>query len=136
MQNSLESVYETLSFSCLPDGWYYSPVTNNEIQCFQITRQPANLPPVIISRLILIQNLLFADGASANRRFFRLHSIDEYKKSGVTYLAPNVCRAPGDKVYFIADPPHLLKTIRNEWYNSQSKKTHHLIVSHVLIIVL
>ena len=55
MQNSLESVYETLSFSCLPDGWYYSPVTNNEIQCFQITRQPANLPPVIISRLILIQ---------------------------------------------------------------------------------
>ena len=55
MQNSLESVYETLSFSCLPDGWYYSPVTNNEIQCFQITRQLANLPPVIISRLILIQ---------------------------------------------------------------------------------
>ena len=55
MQNSLESVYETLSFSCLPDGWYYSPVTNNEIQCFRITRQPANLPPVIISRLILIQ---------------------------------------------------------------------------------
>ena len=77
-----------------------------------------------------------ADGASANRRFFRLHSIDEYKKSGVTYLAPNVCRAPGDKVYFIADPPHLLKTIRNAWYNSQSKKTRHLIVSHVLIIVL
>ena len=55
MQNSLESVYKTLSFSYLPDGWYYSPVTNNEIQCFQITRQPANLPPVIISRLILIQ---------------------------------------------------------------------------------
>ena len=79
---------------------------------------------------------MVADGASANRRFFRLHSIDEYKKSGVTYLAPNVCRAPGDKVYFIADPPHLLKTIRNAWYNSQSKKTRHLIVSHVLIIVL
>ena len=54
---------------------------------------------------------MVADGASANRRFFKLHSIDEYKRSGVTYLAPNVCRAPGDKVYFVADPPHLLKTI-------------------------
>ena len=40
------------------------------------------------------------------------------KVHGVNYLAPNVCRAPGDKVYFIADPPHLLKTIRNAWYNS------------------
>ena len=83
-------------------------------------------------RLLQIAGLqvvcVVADGASANRRFFRLHSIDEYKKSGVTYLAPNVCCAPGDKVYFVADPPHLLKTIRNAWYNSQSKKTCHLIV--------
>ena len=59
-------------------------------------------------RLLQIAGLqvicVVADGASANRRFFRLHSIDEYKKSGVTYLAPNICRAPGDKVYFIADP--------------------------------
>ena len=30
-------------------------MTNNEIQCFQITRQPANLPPMVISRLVLIQ---------------------------------------------------------------------------------
>ena len=44
-----------LSVSGLPNGWYYSPVTTHEIQCFQITRQPANLPPIIIiSRLILI----------------------------------------------------------------------------------
>ena len=76
------------------------------------------------------------DGASANRRFFRLYSVDEYKRSGVTYLAPNVCHAPGDKVYFIADPLHLLKVIQNAWYNSQSKKAHHLIVCRVLIIAL
>ena len=83
-------------------------------------------------RLLQIAGLqvvcVVADGASANRRFFSLHSINEYKKSGVIYLAPNVCHASGDKVYFVADPPHLLKTIRNAWYNSQSKKTHHLIV--------
>ena len=35
-----------------------SLVTNDEIQCFQTTRQPANLPPVIVSRLILIQRNL------------------------------------------------------------------------------
>ena len=66
-------------------------------------------------RLLQIAGLqvisVVADGASTNRRFFKLHSIDKYKKSGVTYLAPNVCRAAGDKVYFVADPPHLLKTI-------------------------
>ena len=72
-----------------------------------------------------------ADGASANRRFFRLHAIEEYKKCGITYLAPNICHAPGDKVYFIADPPHLIKTIRNAWHNSQHNRSHHLIVSRI-----
>ena len=47
-------VYDTLSASSLPDGWYYSTISNDEIQCFQITRQPASLPPLIVSRLLLI----------------------------------------------------------------------------------
>ena len=54
-QDSLEGIYNKLSVSCLPDGWYCSSVINDEIQCFQTTRQPPNLPPVIISRLLLIQ---------------------------------------------------------------------------------
>ena len=43
--------YQVASY--LPDGWYYS---SDEIQSFQTARhsQP-NLPPVIISRLLLIQ---------------------------------------------------------------------------------
>ena len=81
-------------------------------------------------RLLQIAGLqvisVVADGASTNRKFFKLHCIDKYKKCGVTYLAPNICCFPGDKVYFVADPPHLLKTIRNAWYNSQSKKARHL----------
>ena len=32
-----------------------------------------------------------ADGASSNRKFFRLLRIVQHKKSGVTYKAPNVC---------------------------------------------
>ena len=68
-----------------------------------------------------------ADGASSNRKFFRLHKILEHQKSGVTYKAPNISRN-GHFVYLMPDAPHLLKTIRNAWYNSQAKRTRNLIV--------
>ena len=50
-----------------------------------------------------------ADGATPNRRFFKLHKMEQYTKSGVTYFAPNICWTPGDYVYFIADVPHLTR---------------------------
>jgi len=70
-----------------------------------------------------------ADGAAPNRRFFRLHQMEQYMKSGVTYSVPNVCRSSGDSIYFIADVPHLIKTIHNAWYNSQNNRSRHLVVS-------
>ena len=66
-----------------------------------------------------------ADGASSNRKFFRLHKISQHQKSGVTYKAPNI----GHYVYLMPDAPHLLKTVRNAWYNSQANRTRKLIVS-------
>lgn len=71
---------------------------------------------------------IVADGASPNRRFFKLHKINKYVKSGVTYVAPNVCCPPGDYVYFMADAPHLIKTVRNAWHNSQLNRSRHLVV--------
>ena len=68
---------------------------------------------------------IVADGASNNRHFFRLHSISKFHKSGVTYKAPNVY-SQGEFVYFVADPPHLIKTVRNAWYNSRLNGTRHL----------
>ena len=62
---------------------------------------------------------IVADGAAPNRRFFKLHKIAKFVKSGVTYMALNVCRPPGDHVYFMADVLHLIKTIHNAWHNSQ-----------------
>jgi len=68
-----------------------------------------------------------ANGASTNRKFFRLHKIFEHQKSGITYKAPNISD-PGRFVYFTADAPHVLKTVRNTWYNSQANSTRNLVV--------
>ena len=56
------------------------------------------------------------DGASPNRRLWKLHS----SKNEMVYKAPNVfARDEPRFLYFISDPPHLIKTIRNSWNNSK-----------------
>jgi len=49
------------------------------------------------------------DGASDNRRLFTLHG----KAKSLTYKTVNVYSKASDTVYFISDPSHLIKTIRN-----------------------
>ena len=49
------------------------------------------------------------DGAACNRSLFKLHST----KRGLVYKTLNVFSANKEWIYFIADPPHLLKTTRN-----------------------
>ena len=70
---------------------------------------------------------IVADGASNNRKFFRMHKIPQFQCSGITYKAPNITK-PGSFVYFIADPPHLIKTVRNAWHNSQANGSRSLVV--------
>ena len=72
-----------------------------------------------------------ADGASTNRRFFKMHSIDKYKKGKITYKAPNLSQ-PEEFIYFVPDVPHLIKTVRNAWYNSRYNGTRHLEVREAL----
>lgn len=55
------------------------------------------------------------DGATCNRRLFKLHS----KTKDVVYKTRNVYSTNGDFIYFISDPPHLLKTIRNCFASSK-----------------
>ena len=60
------------------------------------------------------------DGASANRKFFRLHvNLAKDLKCDVVYKTPNVFAIPRF-IYFFADSPHLMKTARNCPYNSGS----------------
>ncbi|CAB4003670.1 Hypothetical predicted protein [Paramuricea clavata] len=60
------------------------------------------------------------DGASANRKFFRLHSqLAQDLKCDVVYKTRNVF-AMSRFIYFFAYLPHLIKTARNCLYNSGS----------------
>lgn len=49
------------------------------------------------------------DGASDNRRLFSLHDT----KKKMVYKTINVFSKLDDPIFFISDPPHLIKTIRN-----------------------
>ena len=60
-----------------------------------------------------------SDGASANRKFFKIHGFMDDAVSEVVYHTINLY---ADKelwyIYFYADPPHLLKTTRNCLHHS------------------
>ncbi|XP_033115379.1 uncharacterized protein LOC117115623 [Anneissia japonica] len=72
---------------------------------------------------------LVSDGASPNRKFYSLHSTTEVCSAGVTYYTTH----PADfnrRLYFFRDAPHLIKTARNNWENSNyHNKTRNLHVS-------
>lgn len=61
-----------------------------------------------------------SDGASPNRRFYRLHEpLDGDAGKDVFYRTINLF-APHRFVYFFSDAPHLIKTTRNCLHNSGS----------------
>ena len=56
------------------------------------------------------------DGASANRKFFKMHrnlSIEKASKGDTIYKVNNWFSDEGRYIYFFSDAPHLLKTARN-----------------------
>ncbi len=64
-----------------------------------------------------------SNGASSNRKFFRMHSkFDGGTESDVTYRCINLF-APDRYIWFFADAPHLVKTARNCLYHSGWGKT-------------
>jgi len=53
------------------------------------------------------------DGATSNRRFFHMHNDDIE-----TYKINNPYSSDSREIFFVSDPPHLLKTVRNCFANS------------------
>ena len=59
-----------------------------------------------------------SDGASANRKFYRMHEMmDGQISTEVTYRTINLF-ATDRFIWFFADAPHLMKTLRNCLYHS------------------
>ena len=68
-----------------------------------------------------------SDGASTNRRFVKIHKPPKSAKGLVIYKTKNIYSEDGRNLFFIADVPHLMKTVRNNWENSGwNKKTRQL----------
>ena len=63
-----------------------------------------------------------ADGASSNRTFFRMHKhMDGHdERSDAVYRVENLFSNEKRYIFFISDPPHLVKTARNCLSNSGS----------------
>ena len=58
-----------------------------------------------------------ADGASPNRKFFRMYKNPKDKDTFI-HKARNPYSIENRWVYFFSDQPHLIKTIRNCWSHS------------------
>ena len=81
------------------------------------------------------------DGASPNRNFFKMHrSIQESSKStsepSIVYKTENVYGENGDRwIFFVSDPPHLIKTARNCLYNSGFSGTRLMTVRNLPMLL-
>ena len=60
--------------------------------------------------------VITADGASCNRKFFRMHGDG----SEVCYKTKNPYTSEDRSIFFVSDPPHLIKTTRNCWSHSHA----------------
>ena len=61
---------------------------------------------------------LTCDGASTNRRLWKLHTEGGETIHKVNNIFAKEAERP---LFFISDPPHLLKTVQNCWWNSKRK---------------
>jgi len=82
----------------------------------------------LISRLerASIKVLAFVgDGAACNRAFIDMHKPITRTESGIIFDTVNFCAEDRRPLYFMSDVAHLLKTVRNCFYNSgeEPKKT-------------
>ena len=75
----------------------------------------------ILERIDLKVIAATCDGASPNRKFFRMHrNLDGNPEKGVVYRTINLMAKESRYIYFFADVPHLVKTARNCLANSGS----------------
>ena len=64
--------------------------------------------------------IITANGASMNRKFFRMHKHPSGSnvENGIVYKTTNMY-AEDRNIYFMSDVPHLINTVRNCWEKSR-----------------
>ena len=73
-----------------------------------------------------------ADGDSSNRKFFKMHK--SLTDQSLCYKTLNPYANNERYIYFIADPPHLMKTVRNCWSHSGVNGTRRMEACLLLIL--
>ena len=74
-----------------------------------------------------------ADGASSNRKFFRMHKTSS--RGHFVYKTRNIYAADKRDIFFFSDPPHLIKTARNCLsHSSNSSSSRSMKVRNVVCI--
>ena len=69
--------------------------------------------------------VITGDGASANRRFMNFHGKKTSTRNPV-YKTTNPYASEKRELFFMSDPPHLMKTARNCWSHSGEKQSRHM----------
>lgn len=64
---------------------------------------------------------LICDGASVNKKFFRMHTPWDPHCSTI-YATKNVASGEERPIFFLVDPVHILKSLRNNYANSYSHR--------------
>ncbi|XP_006822336.1 uncharacterized protein LOC102801799 [Saccoglossus kowalevskii] len=63
-----------------------------------------------------------SDGASWNRKFYRMHRVKGAPRDMVVFKTRNLWSDDERFIYFVSDVPHLIKTTRNCWANSEAHR--------------
>ena len=93
----------------------FTPLKFPYVQFVAASTKGADVFPLVrqavkhLTHLGLIVTTITCDGASDNRRMFQMFN----SKADLSYKTINVFGLEKREVFFISDPPHLLKTIRN-----------------------
>ena len=76
--------------------------------------------------------VVVGDGASVNRKMFRLHAMHSSKNSPYDplYKTANPYTNENREIFFMSDVPHLIKTTRNNWSHSTLNGSRKLWVSN------
>lgn len=103
---------------------YYATTNVTGSELYQTTLEVIRAVKLLGLKVIC----LTSDGAAANRKFYEI--LGGRVESSLSPPFFSISPYEGGRLYFFCDPPHLLKTIRNNFENSNwNRRTRNLVVS-------